>query len=77
MTAEEIRRHNEAVKKLQIDSFGELCRVIGNQLLLTKGLLIGLMFCYMITFTFFPGLMDATYLKWMDKDIKANEKTWF
>jgi len=36
-----------------------------------------LLFIFIITFVFFPGIVDRTYLKWMHNGNWTNELSWF
>lgn len=60
----------------KIESIGDFCRAIVRQFKITEGMLISMWFIFMITFIFFPGILDATNLTFMDK-INNNEASWF
>jgi hypothetical protein len=50
---------------------------VKRQFDLTNGLMYALLYIFVITFVFFPAIVDATYLSWMHKDIAKNELSWF
>jgi hypothetical protein len=52
----------------EIKTIGDFCRAIGRQFKVTQGLLVALMFVFMITFIFFPGVMDHTNLTFLVAD---------
>jgi len=62
---------------MDIKSIGDFCRAIYRQLKITKGFLTGIIFIFMLTFVFFPGIMDGTNLSFMENNITDNEASWF
>jgi hypothetical protein len=44
----------------EIKTVKDFCKAIGRQFKVTQGLLVALMCVFILTFTFFPGVMDDT-----------------